>query len=73
LPSVQCVANCGGGSFKSQMKRADKSGAQFAVIVGERELADGTVLIKPLRNASLEQQQVAREDMVNALQTLLAQ
>jgi histidyl-tRNA synthetase len=72
MPSVQCVANCGGGSFKSQMKRADKSGAQFAVIAGERELADNSVLIKPLRDASLLQQQVAREDMVNALQILLA-
>ena len=72
MPSVQCVANCGGGSFKSQMKRADKSGAQFAVIAGERELADNSVLIKPLRDASLLQQQVAREDMVNALQVLLA-
>jgi len=72
MPSVQCVANCGGGSFKSQMKRADKSGAQFAVIAGERELADNNVLIKPLRDASLLQQQVAREDMVNALQILLA-
>jgi histidyl-tRNA synthetase len=72
MPSVQCVANCGGGSFKSQMKRADKSGAQFAVIAGERELADNSVLIKPLRDASLLQQQVAREDMVKALQILLA-
>ncbi len=73
LPGVQCVANCGGGSFKSQMKRADKSGARFAVIVGERELADNTVLIKPLRDASLEQQTVSRENMANALQALLAQ
>lgn len=71
LPRVQCVANCGGGSFKSQMKRADKSGAQFAVIVGERELTENTVVIKPLRNAALEQRCVARGDMVDTLKSLL--
>lgn len=73
LPGVQCVANCGGGSFKSQIKKADKSGARFAVIAGERELAENTVLIKPLRDASLEQQSVLRSELTNTLQALLAQ
>ena len=43
------VQHCGGGSFKSQMKKADTSGASLAVIVGEEEVAAGMVTIKPLR------------------------
>ncbi len=41
--------NCGGGSFKSQFKRADKSGAELALIIGEEEAANGEVAIKFLR------------------------
>jgi histidyl-tRNA synthetase len=41
--------HCGGGSFKSQMKKADASGARFALIVGDDEAATGRVAIKPLR------------------------
>jgi histidyl-tRNA synthetase len=44
------VLNAGGGSFKSQMKRADASGARLAVIVGDDEAAAGTVAIKHLRD-----------------------
>ena len=44
------VLNAGGGSFKSQMKRADASGARFALIVGEDEAAANRVTIKPLRS-----------------------
>jgi histidyl-tRNA synthetase len=43
------VVNAGGGSFKSQMKKADASGAHVALIIGEDEAAAGTVAIKPLR------------------------
>ncbi len=43
------VAHCGGGSFKSQMKKADASGARFAVIVGDDETNAGVVSVKPLR------------------------
>ena len=45
------VLNCGGGSFKSQMKKADASGARFAVIVGDDEAGAGVVSVKPLREA----------------------
>jgi histidyl-tRNA synthetase len=45
------VVNAGGGSFKSQMKKADASGARFALIVGDDEAAAGTVAIKSLRSA----------------------
>ena len=44
----------GGGSFKSQMKKADASGARFALIIGEDEAATGRVAVKPLRNAAGE-------------------
>ncbi len=42
------VLNAGGGSFKSQMKRADRSGAKFAAILGDDEAAAGEVSLKPL-------------------------
>jgi histidyl-tRNA synthetase len=41
--------NCGGGSYKSQFKRADKSGARVALILGESEIESRTVGVKPLR------------------------
>jgi histidyl-tRNA synthetase len=41
--------NLGGGSFKSQLKRADKSGAEFAVILGDQEVAENRAGLKPLR------------------------
>ncbi len=46
------VLHCGGGNFKSQMKRADASGARYAVIVGDDEAAAGVVSVKPLREAA---------------------
>ena len=45
---AHCVLHAGGGSFKSQMKKADASGAQFAIIVGEAEWASGQVAVKNL-------------------------
>ena len=49
LPGHGIETNCGGGSIKSQMKRADRSGARFALILGDDELARGVVAIKELR------------------------
>lgn len=46
---IRIVTNCGGGSFKAQMKRADKSGAKWAVLIGDDEAAKGVVTLKPLR------------------------
>ena len=46
---LKAIFHCGGGSFKSQMKRADSSGARYAVIVGDDEAARGTISLKPLR------------------------
>ena len=52
------VVHGGGGSFKSQMKKADASGARHAIIVGDDEAAAGEVAVKPLR-ADGEQRRVA--------------
>jgi histidyl-tRNA synthetase len=49
LPAVRMETHCGGGSFKSQIKKADKSGAAVAVILGEDELSSATVQVKFLR------------------------
>ncbi|MEH6590611.1 MAG: histidine--tRNA ligase [Halioglobus sp.] len=49
MPSIRIIQHTGGGSFKSQMKKADKSGAQVALIWGENEVAEGTVTVKPMR------------------------
>jgi histidyl-tRNA synthetase len=57
LPGLRVETNCGGGSFKSQLKRADRSGARLAVILGDDELARGTATVKSLREAG-EQRQV---------------
>ncbi|ANQ84067.1 histidine--tRNA ligase [Azoarcus olearius] len=49
------VLHCGGGSFKSQMKKADGSGASIAVVIGEDEAAAGEVGVKPLRGPGGQQ------------------
>ncbi|MGB5456683.1 MAG: histidine--tRNA ligase, partial [Gammaproteobacteria bacterium] len=54
-PGLRILSNCGGGSFKSQMKKADKSGATIALILGEKEMAEATVTVKFLRE-QLDQQ-----------------
>ncbi len=70
LDGTQVELNLGGGSFKAQMKRADKSNAAFALILGEQELADGTIGIKPLRSDD-EQQTVALDAVAGVLQEQL--
>ena len=47
--SLKAVLHCGGGALKSQMKKADNSGAKFAIIVGEDEIAKKTITLKSLR------------------------
>ncbi len=49
LPALRLQVNLGGGSFKAQFKRADKSGAEVALVIGEDELANGQIVIKALR------------------------
>jgi len=68
LPDVRILMHIGGGSLKSQLKKADKSGAQIGLILGEHELVDETVLIKPLRGG--EQITVARNEVSKVMQTI---
>ena len=72
IPSIRIEMNLGGGSFKAQMKRADKSNAQFALILGEQELADECIGIKPLRSAG-EQESVALQELAKTLAEKLSQ
>ncbi len=62
IPEIRIVTNCGGGSFKSQFKRADKSGARYALVVGEDELERGIAGVKPLRDAG-PQMDVALDEL----------
>jgi histidyl-tRNA synthetase len=55
----------GWGSMKSQMRRADASGARFALIFGEDEVARGCVSLKPLRDAQSPQRELPIEDVAS--------
>ena len=63
LPRLKLTTHCGGGSFKSQFKKADKSGARYALIVGEDELKREVVAVKPLRDEG-EQQELSLTRLV---------
>jgi histidyl-tRNA synthetase len=63
---LSVVAHCGGGSIKSQMKKADASGARFAVIVGDDEVNAGVVSVKPLR----ENAQQVRASIAEAVELI---
>ena len=71
LPGVELVLHAGGGSFKSQMKKADKSGASLALILGQTELEQGTVNLKYLRTDQ-PQQTVKQSDLVAAIARILS-
>ena len=70
LPGLSLQLHCGGGSFKSQMKKADKSGAKMALILGENELQNNTVAVKFLRE-NREQQVIAQDALAEFIQTQL--
>jgi histidyl-tRNA synthetase len=70
LPELRVLLNGGGGSFKNQFKRADKSGARLALILGDSELDAGQVGIKPLRGG--EQELMAEADLPARLQACLS-
>ena len=66
IPGLSVEMNCKEASFKSQFKRADKSGAYYAIIIGDEEAAKGVVGLKNLREGG-EQQEVAFQDLVQVL------
>ena len=49
VPGVKIAIGSPAAGFKAQLRRADKSGARFALIVGDDEVAQGRVSVKPLR------------------------
>jgi histidyl-tRNA synthetase len=69
LPHLRVQMHCGGGSFKNQMKKADRSLADVALILGEDEVKQGTVVIKPLRTEQ-PQQSVALGEVIESLQAM---
>lgn len=68
LPQIKLMTHCGGGSFKSQMKKADKSGARVALILGDDEVNNQAVTVKYLRE-TIEQQTVSQEQLINVLRS----
>jgi histidyl-tRNA synthetase len=70
LKELKLLMHCGGGSFKSQFKKADKSGAQLALILGEDELQKQTISLKPLRKEG-DQTEVSWEKLAEVLRVEL--
>lgn len=70
LPGLRLGCNLGGGSFKAQFKRADRSGARFALVLGEHEIDSGICQIKDLRGDS-PQETLAREALAERIRQLL--
>ena len=66
IAGIRVELNLGGGSFKSQMKRADSSNAEFALILGERELSEGRVGLKPMHTRE-EQSSVGFDQVASIL------
>ena len=66
IAGIRVELNLGGGSFKSQMKRADNSNADYALILGEQELAEGRVGVKPMHTRE-EQYSVGMDELATAL------
>ena len=66
VPELKLQVNCGGGSIKSQMKKADKSGAEMAFILGDDELEKNTLTIKFLREKK-EQEVIALDQIADFL------
>lgn len=68
LPYVRCMLHCGGGNFKNQLKKADKSGADIALILGEDEAKSGQIVVKHLRE-EIPQQTFLIADAIAYLQS----
>lgn len=69
-PSMRLFLDCQGGSLKSQLRRADKSGAAFALLIGEEEAAAARATLKNLKSGG--QEQVDFEDLANRLASAAA-
>lgn len=70
VPGLRMILNMSQGSFRAQLRRADRSGAQFALIMGENEANAGVAAVKPLR-APAEQIETHWEDLPETLNRLI--
>ncbi len=70
MPRLGLVVHAGGGSFKSQMRKADKSGARVALILGEAEIEAGTIAVKYLREDK-PQTEIAQAELAAHLASIL--
>ena len=73
ISELRILSVCGGGSFKSQMKRADKSQAEIALILGDDELDNNVVTVKYLRaekgDDKPQQEQLSQQQLIDLLQS----
>ena len=67
LPDLKLVVHCGGGSGKRQFKKADRSGAILALVMGEEELSKQVIAVKPLRDKEAGQETVAHTALAGYL------
>jgi histidyl-tRNA synthetase len=70
MPRLELVVHAGAGSFKSQMRKADKSGANIALILGEAEIEAGTVAVKFLRE-DRPQEEILQSEIITRMASLL--
>jgi histidine--tRNA ligase len=66
LPQVRVMTHCSGGKFQKQFKRADKVDAKLALVIGESEVVEKTVVVKDLRS-SAEQVTISQADIIETL------
>jgi len=71
IPGVRMMVNMGQSSFKSQFKKADKSGAKFAIIIGEEEFDNKIYSVKALQDRTFGQQQMSFAELVAFLSSEL--
>ncbi|HLF67018.1 MAG TPA: ATP phosphoribosyltransferase regulatory subunit, partial [Gammaproteobacteria bacterium] len=69
LPNLQLLMHAGGGSAKSQFKRADKSGAKFALVLGDDEIRTNVIAVKDLRGDFATQMSI--EELVKFFESTL--
>ncbi len=71
IPTVKILLHCGGGSLKNQFKKADKSGATLALILGEKELQENSIAIKFLR-AEVPQMVIKLDELIEKIRDQLS-
>ena len=67
--NLSVLLHCGGGSFKSQMKKADASGARVAVVIGDDEVQAGEVSVKPMQGG--EQERVSVQNLIATIKQFI--